>query len=66
MTWNHLVQLRLKGKLKGKTSATLCFTETEFQSVFVGSENDKAFVRTDIESCRSIYSVFTDHRSDNV
>ena len=40
------LQLRLKRKLKGNRSATLCFAGTEFQSVFVGSENDKSFVRT--------------------
>ena len=39
----------LKAKLKGNTSATLCFTRTEFQSVLVGSENDKALVPTYIE-----------------
>ena len=61
------LQVKLKGKLKRNMSATLCFTGTEFQSVFAGSKNDKAFVRTYIsELPKHLYSVFTDHRSDHV
>ena len=57
-------QLRLKGKLKGNMSATLRFTGTEFQSVFISGENDKAFVRTHIRELQSIYSVLTDRRRE--
>ena len=62
------IEQKLQLKLKGNTNASLYFTGTEFQSVFVSRENVNAFVLIYIyiRVLPSIYSVPTDHRSDNM
>ena len=68
------LQVKLKGKLTGNMSATLCFTGIIIiiiiiiiiSVIFFGAKTIKLLYGHILESCQSIYSVLTDHRSDNV